>query len=604
MAFDGIVVAALVSELRRTLLQGRINKIAQPEQDELLLTIKTPEGARRLALSASASLPYLYLTDENRQSPMTAPNFCMVLRKHIANGRIVDIAQPGLERIVIFRVEHLDELGDLRTKQLIIELMGKYSNIIFCDENNRIIDSIKHVSAQISSVREVLPGREYFIPRTQQKSDPLEATRESFHTAVADCPASCAKAIMGAYTGISSQMASEICHRASVDADMPIASLSEDVLLHLYHNFQWIMEDVKKEAFHPVMILKDDVPVDFSALPLRQYEDYAGVSGSAAASPGGADITRAGSDGYTFASCSSMSHVLEEFYARRSVYTRIRQKSVDLRKAVSNLLERSRKKLELQEKQLADTKKMDKYRVYGELLNTYGYQAQEGASSVTVLNYYTNEELTIPLDPTMSALENAQKYFARYNKLKRTREALEELLVTGRQETEHLASIDTALHIAETEEDLMEIRQELENCGYMKRKVTGKKKQTVKNKPLHYLSSDGFHIYVGKNNTQNDELTFKFAEGGDWWFHAKGMPGSHVILKRQGEELPDRAFEEAAQLAGYYSNGRDSDKVEIDYLLRKNVKKPGGAAPGFVVYYTNYSMTVRPDISSLTRLSD
>lgn len=580
MAFDGIVVAGLVSELRRTLLQGRINKIAQPEQDELLLTIKTPEGMRRLALSASASLPYLYLTDVNRPSPMTAPNFCMVLRKHIANGRIVDITQPGLERIVSIQVEHLDELGDLRTKQLIIELMGKYSNIIFCDENNRIIDSIKHISAQISSVREVLPGREYFIPETQQKSDPLEATQESFLAAVASRPVSCGKALMSAYTGISSQMASEICHRASVDADMPVASISEDVLLHLYHNFTWIMEDVKKEAFDPVMILKDEVPVDFSALPLQQYRDY------------------------TTASYGSMSQVLEEFYARRSVYTRIRQKSADLRKVVSNLLERSRKKLELQEKQLKDTEKMDKYRIYGELLNTYGYQVEEGASSVTVPNYYTGRELTIPLDPTISPLENAQKYFARYNKLKRTRGALEELIVTGRQETEHLASIDTALHIAESEDDLAQIREELESCGYIKKKITGKKKQAVKNKPLHYLSSDGFHIYVGKNNTQNDELTFRFAEGGDWWFHAKGMPGSHVIVKTQGQELPDRTFEEAAQLAGYYSNGRDSDKVEIDYLRSKNVKKPGGAAPGFVVYYTNYSMTIHPDISGLEQAAD
>lgn len=580
MAFDGIVVAALVSELRRTLLQGRINKIAQPEQDELLLTIKTPEGMRRLALSASASLPYLYLTDVNRQSPMTAPNFCMVLRKHIANGRIVDITQPGLERIVCFRVEHLDELGDLRTKQLIIELMGKYSNIIFCDENNRIIDSIKHVSAQISSVREVLPGRDYFIPQTRQKSDPLEATQESFLAAAASRPVSCGRALMDTYTGISSQMASEICHRASVDADMPIASLSGDVLLHLFHNFEWIMEDVKQEAFQPVMILKDNVPVDFSALPLRQYQDY------------------------TTTSYDSMSQVLEEFYAKRSIYTRIRQKSVDLRKVVSNLLERSRKKLELQEKQLADTDKMDKYRIYGELLNTYGYQAQEGASSITVLNYYTNEELTIPLDPVITPLENAQKYFARYNKLKRTREALEELIMKNRQETEHLASIDTALHIAESEDDLAQIREELENSGYIRRKFTGRKKQVIKNKPLHYLSSDGFHIYVGKNNTQNDELTFKFAEGGDWWFHAKGMPGSHVIVKTHGQELPDRTFEEAAQLAGYYSNGRDSDKVEVDYLQRKNVKKPGGAVPGFVVYYTNYSMTIHPDISGLEQAAD
>lgn len=590
MAFDGIMVAGLVSELRQTILQGRISKIAQPEQDELLLTIKTNDGVRRLALSASASLPYIYITETNRPSPMTAPNFCMVLRKHIANGRIVDIIQPGLERVIRIQIEHLDELGDLCRKHLIIELMGKYSNIIFCDDNDRIIDSIKHISAQVSSVREVLPGRTYFIPETRQKTSPLDADEASFFAAVAAHPAGCGKAIFYSYTGISSQMAAEICCRASIDPDLPVSALHQDELLHLYHNFAWIMEDIKNEAFHPVMILHGNVPVDFSAIPLHQYETGATES----ASP----------DGYTAVSYTSVSAVLEEFYAKRSAYTRIRQKSADLRKIVSNLLDRSRKKLDLQEKQLKDTEKMDKYRIYGELLNTYGYQTQEGASSVTVLNYYDNQELTIPLDSACTPLENAQKYFARYNKLKRTRDALQEQLLSTRQELDHLASIDTALHIAESENDLLEIRAELEQSGYLKRKYTGKKQQSVKSRPLHYLSSDGFHIYVGKNNTQNDELTFKFADGGDWWFHAKGMPGSHVVVKAQGQELPDRVFEEAAQLAGYYSNGRENDKVEIDYLQRKNVKKPNGAVPGFVVYYTNYSMTVHPDISHLKKISD
>lgn len=590
MAFDGIMVAGLASELRHTILEGRISKIAQPEQDELLLTIKTNHGVRRLALSASASLPYIYLTDTNRPSPMTAPNFCMVLRKHIANGRITDITQPGLERVIRIQVEHLDELGDLRKKHLIIELMGKYSNIIFCDDNDRIIDSIKHISAQVSSVREVLPGRAYFIPETRQKTSPLDADEASFIAAVTSQPTGCGKAIFASYTGISSQMAAEICCRASVDPELPASALSPDALLHLYHNFSWIMEDIRTESFQPVMILRGNVPVDFSAIPLRQYEP--GMAGSA--SP----------DGYTSISYSSVSAVLEEFYAKRSAYTRIRQKSADLRKIVSNLIDRSSKKLDLQEKQLRDTGKMDKYRIYGELLNTYGYQVQEGDTSVTVLNYYDNQELTIPLDNTCSPLENAQKYFARYNKLKRTRDALQEQLCSTRQEFDHLSSIEAALHIAESESDLMEIRSELEQTGYLRQKYSGKKQQASKSRPLHFLSSDGFHIYVGKNNTQNDNLTFKFADGGDWWFHAKGMPGSHVIVKTQGQELPDRVYEEAAQLAGYYSNGRDNDKVEVDYVQRKNVKKPNGAVPGFVVYYTNYSMAVRPDISNIKKISD
>lgn len=579
MAFDGIAVAALVSELNHTICGGRINKIAQPENDELLLSIKTQNGIKRLALSASPSLPFVYLTDRNKPSPMTAPVFTMVLRKHISNGRIIAIEQPGLERIIKIQIEHLDEMGDPSSKLLIIELMGKYSNIIFCDKNLKIIDSIKHVPLQMSSVREVLPGRDYFIPKTQNKKDPLTADKEQFFFEAGTRPLSCAKAIAASYTGLSCQTAAEICHRASIDADLSINALSQDELLHLYNNFAWLMEDIKNEIFQPNIVYDTGEPVDFSAIRCTQYADY------------------------TIQEEASISCVLEQFYAKRNAYTRIRQKSVDLRKIVATLLERAGKKLDLQLKQLKDTEKRDKYKVYGELLNTYGYQALKGASSIEVLNYYTNEQLIIPLDPQASALENAQKYFARYNKLKRTYEALTEYTMETKREAAHLDSISNALDIAESEDDLAVIREELEEYGYIRRKNFGKKKQ-VKTKPFHYRSSDGYDIYVGRNNFQNDELTFKFANGNDWWFHAKGMPGSHVIVKINGDELPDKTFEEAGQLAGYYSKGRNNDKVEIDYLQRKNVKKPNGAVAGYVVYYTNYSLTVKPDIRNIEKISD
>ena len=579
MAFDGIVVANLVSELKHTILNGKINKIAQPETDELLLTIKTPTGQQRLALSASASLPFVYLTNNNKPSPMTAPNFCMMLRKHIANGRITAIEQPGMERIIQFTIEHLNEMGDLCSKKLIVELMGKYSNIIFCDDKDQIIDSIKRVPAQMSSVREVLPGRDYFIPKTQDKHNPLDTSVEAFLATAGSKPLSCSKAIVDTYTGISFPSASEICYRASIDADASISSLTEEEKLHLYHNFEWLMEDIRNEVFHPNIILKDLEPIDFSAITLTQFDDY------------------------TTENNDSISDVLEQFYARRNVYTRIRQKSVDLRKIVGTLLDRNNKKLALQLKQLSDTEKRDRYKVYGELLNTYGYQAAEGAASIEVLNYYTNENLTIPLDTTLTPIENAQKYFARYNKLKRTFEALTELTEETKKEIAHLDSIATALDIAESEDDLTQIRDELAEYNYIKHKYTGKKK-AVKSKPFHYVSSDGYDIYVGKNNFQNDELTFKFATGNDWWFHAKGMPGSHVVVKSNNEDLPDTTFEEAGRLAGFYSKGRDNEKVEIDYLQRKNVKKPNGAVAGFVVYYTNYSLTIHPDIHDIKQISN
>lgn len=578
MAFDGIVIANLVSELNQSVLLARISKIAQPEKDALLLTLKGSQGQKRLFLSASASLPLIYLTDANKPSPLAAPNFCMLLRKHIANGRIVKIWQPDMERIVHFEIEHLDELGDIRRKTLTIEIMGKHSNIIFMDEKQRIIDSIKHVSAQVSSVREVLPGREYFIP-TQEKCNPLSVTQEEFCLHVCAKPVSAAKAIYTAYTGISPCTANEACYRAGIDADAPMASLSDEMRLHLCNNFIWMMQDIKEQAFVPNIISAHGRPVEFSSIRLTQYEEL------------------------ECESFSSISNVLEQFYAARDAYTRIRQKSADLRRIVSTALERCHKKYQLQLKQLKDTEKREKYKIYGELLHTYGYGAQQGAKELEALNYYTNEMIKIPLDAQLTPLENAKKYFEKYNKQKRTYDALSELIVSTKAEMEHLDSIAASLDIAVTEDDLIQIREELAEYGYIRRKGH-EKKQKSKSTPFHYRSSDGFDIYIGKNNYQNEELTFKTASGGDWWFHAKKIPGSHVIVKANGEELPDRTFEEAAMLAGYYSKGRGAKKVEIDYLQRKNVKKPNGSVPGFVVYYTNYSMTVQPDITGIELCQD
>ncbi len=578
MAFDGTVIANLVYELNQNILNSRISKIAQPEKDELLFTLKGQNGQQRLDMSASASLPFLYLTKQNKPSPMTAPNFCMLLRKHIANGKIVKIHQPGLERIIHFEIEHFDDLGDLCRKTLTIELMGKHSNIIFCTEDGAIIDSIKHISAQVSSIREVLPGRTYFIPETTHKENPLQTSESFFLDTVLRRPESICKAIYNSYTGISPVIASEICFRSGIDADLSTSALSADEKLHLYHNFDWFLTDLKEAAFTPNILYRKKEPIEFSSFLLTEYSDCEQV---------------------TFA---SVSEALETYYAARNIYTRIRQKSSDLRRIVHTALERNRKKYALQQKQLKDTDKREKYRIYGELLNTYGYQAQEGAKKIEALNYYTNEMITIPLDEQLSPLENAQKYFERYNKLKRTHEALTTLIEETKSEIEHLESIATALDIALLEDDLVQIKEELIEFGYI-RKKRGDKKAKIKSRPLHFVSSDGFHMYVGKNNYQNDELTFKFATGNDWWFHAKGMPGSHVIVKTESGELPDRTFEEAGKLAGFYSKGRENEKVEIDYLQKKNVKKPNKSAPGFVVYYTNYSLTIHPDISEIEQLS-
>lgn len=578
MAFDGITIANITAELNQALLGGRIYKIAQPESDELLLTVKNNSSQYRLLLSADASLPLVYLTDTNKPSPMTAPGFCMLLRKHLQNARITGITQPGLERIIHLELEHLNELGDVCRKKLIIEIMGKHSNIIFCDDQDKIIDSIKHISGMVSSVREVLPGRDYFVPQTQDKYNPLaDLSYVNFCANMHTKPMPVYKAIYSSYTGLSPIMAQEICYRSHVDGDMPANVLEENALHSLYDTLAEMMAQITKGAFTPSIIYDGREPIEFAALPLTLYADK------------------------TTKTYDSISTVLEQYYAERSIVTRIRQKSVDLRKIVQTALERNVKKYDLQMRQMQDTEKREKYKVYGELLNTYGYNVEPGAKSMEALNYYTNETVTIPLDDTLTPQENAKKYFDKYGKMKRTYEALSELTVQVKEEIEHLESILAALDIAMQEEDLVQIKEELIESGYIRRKG-GTKKAKVTSKPFHYISSDGFHIYVGKNNYQNDELTFKFATGNDWWFHAKQKAGSHVIVKTEGQELPDRTFEEAARLAAYYSKGREQNKVEIDYIQKKHVKKPAGAKPGFVVYYTNYSMAIDSDISGIEQV--
>lgn len=577
MAFDGITIASLVKELQSYLLEGRIFKIAQPETDELLLTIKCADRTqRRLLISAGASLPLMYLTNSNKPSPITAPNFCMLLRKHIQNGKIKAIFQPSMERIVHFEIEHYNEMGDLCHKQLIVELMGKHSNIIFCDDTGNIIDSIKHVSALVSSVREVLPGRTYFIPPSIEKKNPLQVQEQDLREVLFQDAKSIHKAIYTSMTGISPIVAQEICYRAGVDSSLGANALEEEQKNLICQIFVEWMKRVREGTFSPNMIMDGREPIDFAVFEMQVYKDK---------------ITK------EYDSTSSM---LEEYYAMKDVVTRIRQKSADLRLVVQNALAKDYKKYDLQCKQLKDTQKREKYKLYGDLLMTYGYEVEEGARECMLPNYYDdNKEIKIPLEQDISVMENAKKYYEKYNKLKRTYEALTQIVQDTQSEIEHLESIRAAMDIALEENDLAQLKEELTEYGFIKRKG-GTKKVKITSKPFHYISSDGYDMYVGKNNYQNEDLTFKMATGNDWWFHAKGMPGSHVIVKNKVEgEMPDKTFEEAARLAAYYSKGKDQKKVEIDYIQKKHVKKVSGAKPGFVIYHTNYSMSIEPDIEGI-----
>ena len=411
MAFDGITIACITKELHTALAGGRIIKISQPQPDALLLTIRNGGEQRRLYLSASASLPLLYLIPDNMSSPLTAPNFCMLLRKYIQNGRILSISQPGLERIVRIRIEHLNDLGDLCTKVLIIELMGKHSNLIFCEETDTIIDSIKHVSGMVSSVREVLPGRTYFIPQTQEKYDPLTTSEEVFRSVL---PTKAAPVFRALYT----------------TACIPLTSFADS--------------------------------------PQKSY--------------------------------SSVSELLHAYYAEKNTITHVRQKSADLRRIVQTALERNIKKYDLQLKQIKDTEKKETYKIYGELLNTYGYDLAPGSKTMEAINFYTQEPITVPLDPLLTPSENAKKYFDRYGKLKRTYEALSELTKKVKSEIDHLESIAASLDIALKEADLVQIKEELIESGYIRRKG-GTKKAKITSKPFHYQSSDGYDIYVAVSYT-------------------------------------------------------------------------------------------------------
>ena len=575
MAFDGITVAALVDEFSTKLAEGRIYKIAQTEQDELTITFKANKTQYKMLISANASLPLIYFTERSKPAPLTAPNFCMLLRKHIGSGRIVSITQPGLERIIDFEIQHLNELGDVKMKHLIVELMGKHSNIIFVDEDGTIIDSIKHVNSLMSSVRQVLPGRKYFIPDTAHKKNPLTIEKEEFLETVFSKAIPLSKAIYSSFTGISPTISENLCFINKLDSSQGANTFAPGDQNLIWMSFYQLRNKINENEFTPFIYEKGGKPEEFSALPLQTYSDCNAIP------------------------YESISELLENYYAKKDLYTRMRQKSFDLRKIVTTAIERESRKLFIQEKQMKDTDKMEKFKVYGEVLSAFGYNIQPGSKEYIGEDFYTGKEIKIPLDPTLTPIDNAKKYFDKYAKLKRTKEALTDILSETRQSISYLETTLVSIDIATTEDDLKAISMELSQTGFIKKRIQKGKKEKIKSKPLHFISSDGYHMYVGKNNLQNEEITFKLANGNDWWFHSKTFPGSHVIVKGDGSELPDSTFEEAARLAAHFSKGANQEKVEIDYTRRKELKKVSGAVPGFVIYHTNYSMSISPDITGI-----
>ena len=583
MAFDGITVSALSEELSRRLECATFSKIAQPEKYELLFTIKggDSEGPLYLFSSANASLPLLYLTTDKKKSPETAPAFCMAMRKHCQGGRILSVEQVGFERVIKLTLSHRGEMGDVEDFHLYFEIMGRHSNVILTDSQDVIIDAIKRITSLVSSVREVLPQKPYFIPHQEGKCSPLEMDEESFSKKVLTGNRTIEKAILDSFTGFGTLASSEIAARSGLSPDSFVESLSMNDKNALYSSFSSLLTELKEKRYSPAIYLSSSrlVSPEFSAIPLTCLSDM------------------------EIRSFDSVSSMLEAFYSGKNHEDNIRQKTESLRKTVETLLARDNKTLLLQEKQLDDTKKADKYRLYGELIHAFGYNLMGGESFLVANDYHTGEDVKIPLDKNLSAMENAKHYFKKYDKLKRTKESLVDRIKTTKENIEVLSSILTSLSFSDDERDIAEIRQELYEHGFIKKSGVKKgQKKEKKASPLSFRTRDNFLIYVGKNNYQNEEVTFKIATGKDWWFHAKTIHGSHVILKTEGKEPSDEAFLAAAQLAAYFSEGRDQNKVEVDYVQKKEVKKTPGTKAGFVIYYTNYSMVVAPTLENVERL--
>ena len=595
MAFDGLFLSALVSEFKTTISGGKISKIVQSEKDEIQLTIKKEKQQFFLHLSANPSIPLVYLSDKGKTAPLTAPNFCMALRKHIGNGFIQDITQAsrnlpeqGLERVLLLHISHRDELGDIGIKYLSIEIMGKYSNIILLKEDFTILDAIKRISSAQSSVREVLPGRKYFIPDQFKKENLLCFPLESLQTFLENKKnpnterdsgmENLSELLFQSFSGLSPLSAREISLDAGLPQDQKLGYMSSLDYEKLSDAILRLRKRIREGDFTPQILYENGKSFNFSAIPVRQYS---------------------GNPAFHVEIFHSPSELLTFYYGGKEKEDRVRQKSADLKKQCSTLLERVSKKLSLQEKQLKDTEKKERFRIFGELLTTYGYSLKGGEKELICENYYNGQEEHIPLEESLSPIENAKKYFDKYDKAKRTERNLSTQVKESKNTLEHLQSIVNSLATAENAEDLDDIRREMGEYGYMKPISQKKKKERKEDKssPRIFRSSDGYLLYVGKNNYQNEIVSFQIAEGKDFWFHVKGSAGSHVIAKTEGkslEELPDRLFEEAAELAAYFSSEKESAKVEVDYTERKNLKKVVGGAPGFVIYHQNYSILVTP----------
>lgn len=585
MALDGLVIHSIVDELHKKLLGGKIDKVYQPENDEVVLHIRNNKENFKLVLSCSASNPRVYLaSDYKKENPINAPMFCMLFRKYIQGGNIVNVSQVDFERIIKISVESFDELKEKTTKDIIIEIMGRHSNIILThSSNNKIIDSAKRIPPSVSRVRQILPGQTYVLPPKQDKLNPItDISLNTFVDTLSSFDGPIFKAIYSKFLGISPVIAKEICFRANIDENLLVSEISSDDISKIYKEFHNLFKYIKDNVYNPCMVIDTSIDkvLDFSCINLSLFSNLSIINDD------------------------SISKILENYYATKDIKDRIHQRSSDLRKSISIKLDRLYNKLNKQEKELIESENADIYKIKGELITSYIYMIEKGMESVEVANFYDPEykNIKISLNTNFTPSENAQKYFKKYNKLKTAKKEITSQMEITKEEIDYLENIMLSIENCENLAELMDIREELGKVGYLRSKNNSKKETKLTTKPHEFVSSNGFKILVGKNNKQNDHLTLKVASNEDIWMHTKNIPGSHVIIKTEGKEVPDETIFEGAMLAAFFSKSKMSSQVPVDYTKKKNVKKPNGAKPGMVIYDTNNTIYVTPTEELVAKL--
>lgn len=579
MPLDAIALGAIACELDSSLAGAKIEKIHQPERDEILLILKGKNGSKKLVMSASSANARIHLVEGSKENPLTPPMFCMLLRKHLTGGRIESVKRLGYERAVDLEISCRNELGDLTVRHLICEAMGRNSNIIFLDENRRIIDSVKHIDLTVSSVRNILPGLIYMMPPDSGRINPKFATREDYIRLLQSSPEGreVDRAITDGIMGISPLLAGECVYRACGSRKLVVGELTKNHIEKIAYELFIIFEAAENKNFNPCVIYSRDNKkvMDFAPFEIRQYED-------------GANIVLA----------ENMNKAACEFYFMRDLNARMNDRNSAITKVITNNLKRAEKKLNILQGELREAENREYFKVCGDLITANLYRMKKGDRVLVTQNFYDENaaEIEINLDVKLSPSQNATRYYTKYKKAKNTEIYATEQIELTVKEIDYLQSVLYSLSNAQTPQHLLEIRSELVSYGYIKGDAgkNKKEKSPTAGKPYEF-EYKGYTIYVGRNNIQNDMLTLKMSRSRDLWLHTKNIAGSHTLVKYMGEEFPDDVIEVAASIAAFYSKGKNSPYVEVDYCPVSHVKKPNGAKAGMVIYEGYSTAFVKPD---------